>query len=115
MRRLSLLISLGLVYVACSSDPEEPAPQAECTPNQFRACSTELGIVGHQQCLQPGAWAPCIASVYDDASYADHGQPDAPGEASDAGDAETDVTRDAALDATDGGDGGDAAEASLLD
>jgi hypothetical protein len=113
MRGLSLLISLGLVFVACSSDPE-PDAEPECTPNQFRACPTETGVQGHQQCLEQAVWSPCIASVYNDASYADHGQPDATAETSD-GDALD------ALDALDAGetdaseDAGDAPEASLLD
>ena len=114
MRGPSLLISLGLVFAACSSDPEEPVAQPECTPNQFRACSTETGVQGHQQCLEQAFWSPCIASVYNDASYADHGQPDALVETSD------DAAEDA-LDALDAGetdaseDAGDAPEASLLD
>jgi hypothetical protein len=111
MRGLSLLISLGLVFVACSSDPEEPAAKPECTPNQFRACTTETGSPGHQQCLEQAVWSPCIASVFNDASYADHGQPDAP----------ADTSEDADLDAPDTGeadaseDAEDAPEASLLD
>lgn len=111
MRGLALLVLVGILFAACSSEPEA-ALEPECTPIQFRACLTSVGQVGREQCLENGSWSPCIPSVYDDASYADHGQPDSQPDAGDGATAEDAPAPDAAPEAS---DSGDASEASLLD
>ncbi len=80
-------IALGFVGLwalaahACSAEPAAQGFEPECTTNQFRACQTEEGIRGSQQCVEPGTWNPCNATVLD-AAY-----PDVP---KDVVDAETD-------------------------
>lgn len=116
MRGVVLFVLLGVTFVACGSESEETV-KPECTPFQFRACVAASGQQGTQQCLENSVWAPCIPSVYDDASYAEHAQAETAAEASDDGGVE------GGEDAADAGDAdadlpdalGDAAEASLLD
>jgi hypothetical protein len=115
MRGVVLFVLCVAAFVACGSEPEETV-QPQCTPFQFRACLSTSGQQGTQQCLEDGVWAPCIPSVYDDASYAEHAEAETAAEASDDGgqDAEdgsdADADLDGPLDAL-----GDAPEASLLD
>lgn len=63
MRWFLLAFGALSAFVACSAEPEPQLRTPDCTPNQFRACESDLACHAVQQCYPPGLWGQCFCTI----------------------------------------------------